>query len=86
MMVEKLSLNVEILPLNVEHNFLIPSDMSVENAASLIVKTVLDEYPGTQRSAMAPTLLIQASSGKVLNSGCSFKQLGIIQGEKLILM
>ena len=85
-MVEKLSLNVEIVPLNMEHNFLIPSDMSVENAASLIVKTVLDEYPGVKHSPMSPTLLIQATTGKVLNAACSFKQLGIIQGEKLILM
>ena len=85
-MVEKLSLNVEIIPLNIEHNFLIPSDMSVENATALIVKTVLDEYPGVKSAASINNVLIQASSGKMLNSTCSFRQLGIIQGEKIILM
>ena len=85
-MVEKLSLNVEIVPLNVEHNFLIPFEMSVENATALILKTITDEYPGVRHSAIGSALLIQASSGKALNSKCSFKQLGIIQGEKIILM
>lgn len=85
-MVEKISLNVEIVPLNIEHNFLIPSEMSVETATSLIVKTVLDEYPGVKHTATNKNLLVQASSGKILNTNCSFRQLGIIQGEKIILM
>ena len=85
-MVEKLSLNVQIVPLNLEHNFLIPLDMSVENATSLITKTILDEYPGVKYNSLSKNLLIQASSGKVLTSNYSFKQLGIIQGEKIILI
>ena len=85
-MVEKLSLNVQIVPLNLEHNFLVPLDMSIENARMLISKTVLDEYPGVKYASTAINLLIQASSGKVLNAKCSFRQLGIIQGEKIILM
>lgn len=85
-MVEKLSLNVQIVPLNIEHNFLVPLDMSIENARMLISKTVLDEYPGVKYASTATNLLIQASSGKVLNAKCSFRQLGIIQGEKIILM
>lgn len=85
-MVEKLSLNVLIVPLNVEHNFLIPSDMSIENATALISKAVLDEYPGVKYSTTVGTSLIQASSGKILNAKCSFRQLGIIQGEKIILI
>ena len=85
-MVEKLSLNVQIVPLNLEHNFLVPLDMSIENARMLISKTVLDEYPGVKYASTATNLLIQASSGKVMNAKCSFRQLGIIQGEKIILM
>ena len=85
-MIEKLSLNVEIIPLNIKHNFLIPLDMSVETATSLIVKAVLDEYPGVKQSTTNTHMLIQTSSGKVLNSMCSFKQLGIIQGEEILLI
>ncbi len=85
-MVEKISLNVIVLSLNLEHNFLIPSDMNVEQAVGLIVQTLLDEYPGVKHSINSPHRLIQATSGKVLNPTCSFKQLGVIQGEKLLLM
>ena len=85
-MVEKISLNVEIVSLNVEHNFLIPSEMSVEAATALIVKTILDEYPGVKHSATQLSMLVQATTGKVLNAKCSFKQLGIVHGEKIILM
>ena len=85
-MIEKLSLNVLVVPLNVEHNFLIPADMSIENATKLISKTLLDEYPGVKYATTCINLLIQASSGKILNAKCSFRQLGIIQGEKIILM
>ena len=85
-MVEKLSINVEVVPLNVEHNFLIPSDMSVDNAISLVIKTIFDEYPGVKQNQTDVNFMIQVSSGKVLEPKCSFKQLGIIQGEKIILM
>ena len=85
-MVEKISLNVEIVPLNLEHNFLVPMDMNVESAATLIVKTILDEYPGVRGAGANVSLLIQASSGKALDNRCSFRQLGIVQGERLILM
>lgn len=85
-MVEKLSLNVEIVPLNIQHNFLVPSEMSVETATSLIVKTILDEYPGVKQISSNSCMLIHAKSGKSLNKKCNFKQLGILQGEKIILM
>lgn len=85
-MVEKLSLNILVVPLNVEHNYLIPADMSIENATMLISKTIFDEYPGVKQATTVPNLLIQASSGKVLNAKCSFRQLGIIQGEKIIML
>ena len=85
-MVEKISLNVLIPSLGLEHNFLIPADMNVEGAAALIVRTLLEEYPGVSAHAAAGVHLLQMSTGKLLNSGCSFRQLGIAQGEKLMLM
>lgn len=85
-MVEKISLNVVIPPLNLEHNFLIPADMSAETAASLILHTLQDEYPGVGQRSAAGVYLMQMSTGKLLNSGCSFRQMGIAQGERLLLM
>ena len=81
-MVEKLSVHIRVVALNVEHNYLIPQHMSVTEAAELIHKTLLEEYPGiTQVSAQG--MLIQQSPGMMLAPGCRFRQLGIHQGERL---
>ncbi len=85
-MVDKISLNIVVASLNLEHNFLIPVDMSVDNAITLIVETLIDEYPGVNRSPMRGNKLIQSTTGQVLNPSCNFKQLSIIQGEKLLLI
>lgn len=84
-LVEKISVNIKIVSLNVEHNFLIPRDMSVLDATELAVRTLREEYPGVKDSALG-YMLLHASSGKVLTNGCSLKQLGIVQGEKLLLI
>lgn len=85
-MVEKLSVNIKIPSLNVEHNFLIPMDMCVGEALSLIEKTLLEEYPGIKKNGMASKALMQSTTGKILANACSLRQLGIIQGEKLVLI
>lgn len=75
-----------VTPLNVEHNFLVPAEMNVNAATALIVKAIHDEYPQVSVGAAESNRLIQASTGKALNRGCSFKQLGIAPGEKILLM
>lgn len=85
-MVEKISVNIEIVGLNVEHNFLIPQEMCVADGVELIVKVLCEEYPGVKSTSLSGHALMQVSSGKMLNQSCSFKQLGIVQGERLILI
>ena len=85
-MVEKISVSVKVISLNVEHNFLIPKEMSVSDATALIISALQEEYPGVRTNTACGNMLMQISSGKVLNQSCSFKQLGIIQGEKLLLI
>ncbi|MBQ7016911.1 MAG: hypothetical protein IKL38_09005 [Firmicutes bacterium] len=82
-MVEKISVHVRVSALNVEHNYLIPQHMSVMEAAELIQKTLLEEYPGIKQVSSIRGALIQQSTGLVLDPGCNFKQLGIHQGERL---
>ncbi len=82
-MVEKISVHVRVIALNVEHNYLIPQQMSVMEAAELIQKTLLEEYPGIKPESGIKGILIQQSTGLMLDPGCSFRQLGIHQGEKL---
>ena len=84
-MVEKISVNIKAVGLNVEHNFLIPRDMNISDAVELIVKALCEEYPGVKNSSLGHALM-QESSGKVLNQSCSFRQLGIVQGERMILI
>ena len=85
-MVETLSINVSIPSINIEHNFIVPVDMSVEIAVALMLQTLSEEYPGVHRSSIKGNNLIQRKSGKLLTSGCSFKQLGVMQGDDLVLV
>ena len=85
-MVEKISINIKVISLNVEHNFLIPCEMSVADATELIVQTLREEYHGVKKNPTNGHVLLQASSGKMLNQTCSFRQLEIVQGERLILI
>ena len=85
-MVEKISVNIKILSLNTEHNFLIPMDMNVREITSLIIQILRDEDPGVGVNNVTEYRLLQVLTGKILNSSCSLKQLGIVQGEKLVLI
>lgn len=85
-MSEKMSINVEVLGLNVSHNYLVPNDMNIFKMTNLIQKTLEEEYVGAESGRMSNHLFIQASSGKALTSNCSLSQLGISNGEKLILL
>ena len=45
-MSEKISINVEVLGLNISHNFMVPNDMSVSKVTNLILGILEDEYLG----------------------------------------
>ena len=85
-LVENISINVKIVGINTEHNFLIPREMSVSDAVELIVKALREEYPGVANGSPMGHALLLASGGKILNPSCSLKQLGIVQGERMILI
>ena len=82
-MVEKISVHVRVIALNVEHNYLIPQHMSVGEAVKLIQQTLLEEYPGIRQSEGVQGTLVQCATGLMLPPDCSFWQLGIHQGEHL---
>ena len=82
-MVEKISVHVRVIALNVEHNYLIPQQMCVAEAAELVHKTLLEEYPGVKQESAIKGMLLQQSTGLALDPSCSFRQLGIHQGERL---
>lgn len=86
LLVDKISINIKVVGLNVDHNFLIPREMSVHDAVDLIVKALCEEYPEVNNNMLDGHSLMQISSGRMLNQSCSFKQLGIVQGERMILI
>ena len=83
---DKISLNVRVAGLNLEHNFLIPVGMSVADATELIVRALCDEYRGVKSTVSKSHALMQASSGRLLPPECSLRQLRIVRGEKMILI
>ncbi len=85
-MSEKMSINVEVLGINITHNFMVPNDMNVSKMTSLILKTLSEEYPGAECNKIGTHFLVQESSGKILTQNCGLSQLGIVNGEKMILI
>jgi|GEM_PF-826441 len=85
-MSEKLSVNVEIPGINMVHNFLVPNDMNISKVTDLIIKILEDEYKGISYSKKESHLLIQSNNGNALTTNCSLSQLGITDGERLILI
>lgn len=83
---EKMSINIEIPGINTTHNFLVPTDMSVSKITALVLQTLIEEYPGVQGSKNESHMLIQESTGKALVQNCGLKQLGIVNGETLLLV
>jgi hypothetical protein len=84
-MSEKLSINVKVVGLNVTHNFIVPDDMNSAKMLQLMAKTIQEEYPGASFDKERSHFLMH-ESGKVINSGCSLKQSGVVNGEKFILI
>lgn len=85
-MAEKVSVNITIPGLNASHNYLIPDDMSVSKVYELVVTTLKDEYPDISIQRLSFRGIIQVSSGKLLNEANDLSHLGILDGEKLILL
>ncbi len=85
-MSERVSINIEVLGLNITHNYIVPNDMHVLLITNLILKTLTDEYPDAECNKDSNHCLVQANTGKVLSQDCNLRQLGIVSGERLILM
>ena len=85
-MSEKMLVNVEIPGINMTHNFLVPNDMNIAKVTDLILKILEAEYQGVKYSKSENHVLIQNSTGAALSTKCSLSQLGIIDGERLILV
>lgn len=83
---EKISINIEVLGVNEVHNYLVPINMSVSKVIVLILKTLKEEYPKVRCDNLKMHMLIQRNTGQALLQNCGLKQLGIVNGETLLLV
>ncbi len=81
---ERISISVKIPALDGTYDFLVPNNMSVRNAQNLMIKILNSEYGISDRGADAT--LFDMSDNTALRLECSFAQLGIPDGAKLILI
>ncbi len=81
---EKISITVKIPALNSTYDFIVPSNMSIKNAQELIIRILNSEYGISDRCA--DTMLFDTSDNTALRLECSFAQLGISDGAKLLLI
>lgn len=85
-MSEKMSINVEVPGINATHNFLVPDDMEISKMLELIIRLLKEEYSGTECSKLEEHMLVQKSTGKALALNGNLSKLGIVNGERLILI
>ena len=81
---EKISITVRIPAIDGTYDFIVPVNMSIRNAKSLMMKILNSEFgiPNDSTDAM----LFDMSDNTVLRLECSFLQLGIADGAKLLLI
>lgn len=82
--IERISITIRVPALDDTYDFTVPDTMSVRTAQQLILRILHIELgiPDQQTDA----ILFDVSDGTVLRPECSFAQLGISTGAKLLLL
>lgn len=81
---EKISITVEIPALSGTYDFIVPCNMSIRNAQNLMIRILNSEYGISDQSG--DVMLFDKEDNKALRMECSFAQLGISDGAKLLLI
>lgn len=80
---EKVSLSVRVPALDGSYDFIVPDNMAVRDVQKLMARILESEY-GVSGN-ISDLMLLDMSDGEVLRLECSFKQLGISDGARLML-
>ncbi len=81
---EKISITVRIPALDSSYDFIVPDNMSVRNAQNLMIRILSSEYGISDKSN--DVMLFDMNDNTALRLECSFAQLGISDGAKLLLI
>lgn len=82
--IDKISINVEIPALSSTYDFIVPSNMAIQDAQKLMIRILSSEYGISDNSK--EVILIDKKDNSALRLECSFIQVGITDGAKLLLI
>lgn len=81
---EKISISIHIPAIGNTYDFMVPDNMSVQDVQSLIIRILNSEYGISKNST--DVMLFDTKDNLALRLECSFAQLGISDGAKLLLI
>ncbi len=81
---DQVSVTVRIPALGITSDFIIPNNMSVENVKTLMLRILSSEYGISEDPNQLQ--LFDTQDGGMLRKECSFRQMEIQDGAKLILL
>ena len=81
---EKISITVKIPALDNTYDFIVPNNMSIRNAQNLMIRILSSEYGISDKSN--DVMLFDMNDNTALRLECSFAQLGISDGAKLLMI
>ena len=81
---EKISIAVKVPALGDIYDFIVPNNMSIRDALKLMIKILNSEYGISEKST--DVMLFDMKDNKVIRMECSFAQLGISDGAKLLMI
>lgn len=81
---EKISVTVKIPALGSTYDFIVPSNMSIRNAQNLMIRILNSEYGIS--NVNTDVMLFDLNDNAALRLECSFAQLGISDGAKLLMV
>lgn len=81
---EKISVTVRIPALGGTYDFIVPGSMAVRDVQQLMIKILVSEYGVSDN--ISDLMLFGMEDGKALRPECSFAQLGVSDGAKLLLI
>ena len=81
---EKISITVKIPALDNTYEFIVPNNMSIRNVQNLMIRILNSEYGIPDKST--DVMLFDMEDNTALRMECSFAQLSISDGAKLLLI
>lgn len=81
---EKISVTVKIPALGSTYDFIVPSNMSIRNAQNLMIRILNSEFGISDVNT--DVMLFDLADNAALRLECSFAQLGISDGAKLVMV